>query len=517
MDKRHLPLLVAATLSLAACGGGGGGNNGAFFPIAAAPAPAPVPAPPPPPAPAPPPVPEETRIQDTRTFAPSPADAAATTFAALKLDASDTVDNTTTSRWSGVLGGALYHVEVPQNWNGKLVMYAHGYRGEGSVLTVDDAPGLRRYLIQNGYAWAASSYSKNFYDVRAGVEDTNALALAFNTIATANGRTLAAPSKVYITGVSMGGHITAAAIEDEAFATAKNKIRYNGAAPMCGVLGDTELFDYFAGAQVTAQVLASVPKYPFANFSDIAKQVTGALFTDFSAYPLQPTFPTGEKFESVVKNLTGGERPVAALGYRYGGTIPVVFGVFGSDGTVNGILNKSVVDTNRFTYLVDGDATTSTTINNSALKITAAADANRLRTDGLRWIPKTNGEFKIPVVSLHTLGDFYVPFSMEQIYQKRVAAKGNSTWLVQRAVRGASHCDFTSAEQAETLDAMLKWEQGGAKPAGDDVVTPATVAAPTYGCTFTRNTLGPDDAPGGTTARLRGAIALDPGTTACPP
>lgn len=34
------------------------------------------------------------------------------------------------------------------------------------------------------------------------------------------------------------------------------------------------------------------------------------------------------------------------------------------------------------------------------------------------------------VVSIHTLGDMYVPFSMEQIYQKRVAAKGNSSWLV---------------------------------------------------------------------------------------
>jgi hypothetical protein len=132
----------------------------------------------------------------------------------------------------------------------------------------------------------------------------------------------------------------------------------------------------------------------------------------------------------------------------------------------------------------------------------------------LRWIPKVNGEFKIPVVTLHTLGDYYVPFSMEQIYNKRVAAKGNSSWLVQRAIRGASHCDFTSAEQSATLDAMLKWEQGGPKPQGDDVVTPATVASPNYGCKFTVNTLGPDDAPAGTVAKLRGLIAAT--TTPCP-
>ena len=51
------------------------------------------------------------------------------------------------------------------------------------------------------------------------------------------------------------------------------------------------------------------------------------------------------------------------------------------------------------------------------------------------------------MVTIHTLGDLFVPFSMEQVYQKRVAAKGNSDWLVQRAIRGISHCDFTVAEQ----------------------------------------------------------------------
>jgi hypothetical protein len=250
---------------------------------------------------------------------------------------------------------------------------------------------------------------------------------------------------------------------------------------MCGVVGDTELFDYFAGAQIAAQALAGLPKYPTVNWLDIRTQVTGTLYT---AFPGTPT-ATGLKFGSVVKNLTGGERPMFDLGFTQGGSFAAVWGVFGSDGTVNGILNKSTLDTNRFTYTIDGDVPGTTALNSSVLKLTAAPDANRLRTDGLRWIPKANGEFKIPVVSLHTLGDLYVPFSMQQIYHQRVAAKGNSDWLVQRAVRGISHCDFTIAEQAEAFDAMIKWERDGVKPAGDDVVTAATVADPAYGCTFT--------------------------------
>ena len=116
------------------------------------------------------------------------------------------------------------------------------------------------------------------------------------------------------------------------------------------------------------------------------------------------------------------------------------------------------------------------------------------------------------MVTIHTLGDLFVPFNMEQVYQKRVAAKGNSTWLVQRAIRGASHCDFTVAESEAAFDDMIKWERDGIKPLGDDVVTPAVVAASTYGCKFTKNTIGPDDS--ARTTLLRAGIAQS--TPACP-
>jgi hypothetical protein len=473
---------LAGSIFMTGCGGSDGGSE--------------------PPA-APPPVavaPEESRPQDTRTFTAT----ATTTFAAMATATGDITDVATTSRWAGVLGGASYRVEVPAAWNGKLVMYAHGFAGNGAELTVQD-PLLRRHLIDNGYAWAASSYSKNYYDVRAGVEDTNALALEFNKIAAANARTLAAPSKIYITGVSMGGHITGAAIEAEAAATAKNKVAYNGAVPMCGVMGDTELFNTFSAMQVAAQAVAGVPSYPTTKWSEISGLVTSALFSSFpsSANPRATitATATGAKYVSVVKNLTGGERPIFDLGLAIGGSFPSAYNTFGGDGTLNGILTKNVLDTNAFTYVIDGDAAGSAALNASAQKLTALADANRLRTDGLRWVPKVNGEIKIPVVSIHTLGDLFVPFNMEQVYQKRVAAKGNSTWLVQRAIRGVTHCDFTVAEEVDAFEAMIKWERDGVKPMGDDVVTPATVAATNYGCTYTKNTLGPDDTP--TTKFLR--------------
>lgn len=476
--------VAAATLALllAACGGGSED-----------------------PAPEPPPQPEDTRPHDSRTFT---ADASVTTFAAMAAATGDTVDMSTTSRYAGVLDGAAYYIEVPPNWNGKLVMYAHGFRGNGAALTVSP-PSIRRHLIQQGYAWAASSYSKNYYDVRAGVEDTNRLALNFNTITAARGRTLAAPSRIYITGHSMGGHITGAAIEAEAATTAVNKVAYHGAVPMCGVMGDTELFNQFAAVQVTAQALAGLPKYPTPNWADISTLVTSTLFTTF---PSVPNGTAGAKFKSVLQNITGGPRPLFDQGLAFGGSFPSMWGALGGDGTITGILTKNVLDTRAYTYTIDGDAAASTALNASVLTLTPEADANRLRRDGLRWIPVINGEFKIPVVSIHTLGDLFVPFSMQQVYRKRADAKGNGGWLVQRAIRGASHCDFTVAEQVAAFEAMVKWERDGIKPSGDDVLTAATVAAPSYGCTYTDNTLGPDES--GATRALRPGILAS--TPACP-
>ena len=429
--------------------------------------------------------PEAARPQDARTFTP----VIETTFAA--LDGS----SVETDRWTGVLNGAAYRIEVPKSgWNGQLVMWAHGYAGTGEELTVG-TPIMRRYLLDQGYAWAASSYSKNYYDVRVGVEDTNALALNFVAIAGTKGRTLTAPSKIFITGVSMGGHISAAAVEAETQATAINKVRYNGAVPLCGVVGDTELFNYFAGYQVAAQQLADVPMtaFPVADFAELAPTIQAALWT---------TFPTvsnaqGDKLKNVVRYLSGGPRAFFDEGWADASHQNNIWSALGDDGTVSGILNDNVLDTTQLFYKVDASSPDVTDIDTSfnaaAFQITPTDDANRQRSDGLRWIPVIHGEIDVPVVTLHTLGDLFVPFRMEQVYAERTRAKGTSQWLVQRAIRDVGHCAFTAAEAQAAFATMVAWEAGGAKPGGDDVTDPVTVAGSGFGCAYTDNTPSAED------------------------
>lgn len=450
----------------------------------------PLPLPPPEPAPPVQAQPEMARPQDSRVYA--------VVESTLPFEALSGAPDS--DRWWGVLGKAGYQVEVPKNWNGMLVMYAHGYAGTGPNLSVSP-PAIRRHLLSQGYAWAASSYSTNYYDVRAGVEDTNALALAFGDIARRNGRTVSAPSKTYIIGTSMGGHVTAAAVDEENIATANNKMRYQGAVPMCGVLGDTELYDYFAAYQAAAMQEAGTPatEWPVRNWATLGPQVQAAMFSSFpgGATPTAPAVPSerGMRLKRIVENLSGGPRPM--WDYAYAGPMQAtVWGTFGRDGKMLGILNDDVVSTTGIVYQLDADPALSNEeigYNASIFRVQATPDANRLRRDGLRWVPKTNAQIKVPVVTIHTLGDLYVPFRMEQIYKRRADAIGTSNLLVQRAVRGIAHCDFTIAEQVSAFEAMVKWEQQGVKPEGDDVLTPAVVADPQYGCKFTDNTPSPDD------------------------
>ena len=99
--------------------------------------------------------------------------------------------------------------------------------------------------------------------------------------------------------------------------------------------------------------------------------------------------------------------------------------------------------------------------------------------------PRINGTFSIPVVSMHTLGELFVPFHMQQVYARRAAANGNDDLLVVRAIRDINHCGFTLSEQIQAFADMVSWVDTGARPAGDDILDPVAVADPNFGCAFT--------------------------------
>jgi pimeloyl-ACP methyl ester carboxylesterase len=381
----------------------------------------------------------------------------------------DALPGTSTRRYWGIHNGAGYRIEVPDNWNGDLVLYAHGFRGTGLELTVSN-PRIRQYLVTHGFAWAATSYSKNGYDVRQGVKDTHALGERFNGI-------VGNPRRAYLTGHSMGGHITGVAIEQYPQA-------YAGAMPMCGVMGDNELFDYFLDFNLVAQALASVQaQFPFPSDyqTAVVPGVKAALSGPGPGYPLTLN-AQGTMLRGVTQNISGGTRPGFATSFTVWGNFLFTVGVTGGD---IGVARGNVQDNSNTVYQIDADPALSadeTALNAAVLRV--SMDPQGRHPNGLANIPRISGRLSIPVVSIHTIGDLFVPLSMEQIYARRVAAEGASDRLVSRVIRDHNHCGFAVQEEAAAFADLVNWVEGGGKPAGDDILTPASVADPKFGCQF---------------------------------
>ncbi len=396
------------------------------------------------------------------------------------------IAGTTTTRLWGVQGGAGYRIEVPANWNGELVLYAHGFRGGGLELTVSNPP-FRQYLINHGFAWAASSYATNGYDVTQGVKDTHDLGNLFNGL-------VGNPSRVYFTGTSMGGHITGVAIEQYPNA-------YDGAMPMCGVMGDNTLFDYFVENHFAAQALAGLDvPFPFpADYTAVTVPQIKALFASPLPFPgpLPPSpplpFPAnltllGQKWAGVVENLSGGDRPMFEQAFIASGTGANFLFTQGVGSQPGSRTNLDTV------YQIDSNSALSAeeiALNASIRRVDL--DPQARREQGLAGVPAIAGSFRMPVLSMHTLGDLFVPFSMEQIYARRAIANGSGDRLVTRAIRDINHCGFATVEMERGFADLVNWVSNGVKPAGDDILTPAVVANPNFGCNFTvgSHTLAP--------------------------
>jgi hypothetical protein len=383
-----------------------------------------------------------------------------------------------TAYW-GVHTRAGYRVEVPDDWNGDLVMWAHGFRGTGLELTVDNHP-LRELLIALGFAWGASSYSRNDYDITTGVQDTHALTKRFNGL-------VGKPNRVYMTGASMGGHITAVSIE-------QYKKTYDAALPICGVLGDYALFDYFLDFNASAQQLGTgSSEFPVDSAEYIGVTVPAIKAGLESVQNLWPFALNADGIDH--KNLTelrsGGERPNFDEAFGFWNSIPsttgpgnFLFELALGDGTLPrapgvGVDNTGVV------YQFDDDP--NLTPDEQALNddiVRVAADPQTF-SSGLSQVPRITGDIDVPVLTLHNLGDLFVPVLNEVEYVERVAAQGKSDLLVQRAIRGVLHCDFTPAEFGGAFIELRDWVENGVKPAGDDFSDPAAVADPDFGCAFT--------------------------------
>lgn len=300
----------------------------------------------------------------------------------------------------------------------------------------------------------------------------------------------------------MGGAITAVEIE-------RYRHQFVGAMPYCGVLGGNHLFDYFLGANATAAALTQAPlQYPqtqaagtayIPTFDSLIKTTVMPGLGVTTVAPGQfTTTPTaaGTQWIDAVEQLSGGSRPgfPGALQYYWNsfGFAPLtdvtfLFGVYpGLTGGTIGYAAGNVADNTKTVYQLDGQPALTATekaLNASVLRVAATntPTTNPARTE----LPDIAAKPGIPVMSLHDLGDLFVPLKMDQIYAQQAAANGQGSLFVDRAIRGTGHCEFNTPELSKAFTDLVTWVHTGTPARGDAITDPVAVADADFGCRYT--------------------------------
>jgi pimeloyl-ACP methyl ester carboxylesterase len=365
--------------------------------------------------------------------------------------------------FAGRYDGGVYQIEIPAKWNGELMLSAHGFVSNagpnGSRLGVRP-PAIRQHLIDQGFAWAASSYRCNGYVPGVGLQDTMALTDLFTKF---NGGT--APQRVYLTGTSMGGHVTLLGMHE--FPTS-----FAGGLAMCPA--GPELFDFFTATAAAAEAITGVALKQTSTLQEDVARMNEILGT-----PPNLT-EKGRQLASVQIHLSGGPRPFAveglASGGRFAGNVSSGASAL-AGGTSPG---NRAVSTTHLKYAIDAELGLSLDRLNQAVR-RKTADPEIRQADGpFEEVVPFDGRIERPTMTMHGTGDLFVPIHLQQILNRAVAAAGRQNLLVQRIYRIAGHCGFSVEEQARAFDDLVKWVRDGAKPAGDNVMGDLKNAGTTF-------------------------------------
>lgn len=351
---------------------------------------------------------------------------------------------------SGRLGNAVFRIEMPDNWNGDLVLWAHGFAGFGTELAVENpASSLRRAWIEEGYAWAASSYSENGYVPGIGADDTLALKREF-------ARRFKPPMRTYLVGASMGGNVAALSLEH-------HPDEYAGALALCGALGGQEQIDYLLSWTVLGEYTSGV-RLPLGGGDNEALAAALISFASKLGEPLRPT-PQGDQFISLIRNLTGGPRPFFLEGLRQQWQLN--FGFILADANRKSVPFAAATNVGVRYHIDAGLGLTDTQVNAGVRRL--AADPAARDAEAHPDAVPTSGNLTRPLLTLHNTGDLFVPIAMEQSYRAKANAAGKGDLLVQRAIRAAGHCQFSDQERLTAWRDLVSWVRDGKKPAGEDL------------------------------------------------
>ena len=352
--------------------------------------------------------------------------------------------------------GAYLLAAVPKNWNGNLIVFAHGGPSVTPPVENDSDDDLAKYSIgvRMGFAWVASTYRKEGYGVQMAAADTDDARKFFL-------ERIGKPKRTILHGASYGGMVGAKMLET--YAANYDGALFNSGA-VSGSIGNYEfradlraVYQYYCGnfpAPTDTQypLWAGLPAESKLTVKELTERIDACTGV---TKPAEARTATQKKnladilgvmripepllvrhmqagafvFRDIGERITGGKNPFSNTNIRYWGS---------SD---DAALNRGIV---RF----EADP----------------AARNALIADG-----QPRGAITVPVISIHSMNDPQAAVEAQSYYRERVRGAGKANLLVQAYTDERVHVGQSPPEFAASFEALMQWIEKAIKPTAQSI------------------------------------------------
>ena len=380
-----------------------------------------------------------------------------------------------------------YKIDVPDPWNGTLVLYSHGYSfGPSAATDVGDSD-TGAWLLSNGYALAGSSYSTSGWALQQAFADQiQVLNLFASQVGT--------PTRTIAWGHSLGGMITAGLVQ--LFPN-----RFTAALPMCGVVaGGAGVWNQGLDSEFALSTLVAPFKMVgFTSPGDVASNF-GIASAALAAAQNTAAGRARIALSAALADVPGWFDPAspepAATDYaaqelnqfNWDNNPDFLFGFFGraeleARAGGNFSWNTGVDYRVQLSHSVDRAevqalySAAGLDLNAELDTLNAAPRISVTNPNALAYITNYityNGNLSMPVLTMHTTGDGLVEVTDENAYASVVRSTGSNSMLRQVFVHRAGHCSFTSAETITAFKTLINRLDTGR---WEDTTSPASMNA----------------------------------------
>jgi hypothetical protein len=369
---------------------------------------------------------------------------------------------------TGEIAGAPFRIVVPAEWNGKLLVHAHGYvdkadhPGEVDERFTFPAPGpiTAATLLGQGWALAGTAYKDNGWAVQEALDDLVALTSYFKD-------NVGNPTRTLLVGGSMGSVPTLELAE-------RNGGAFDGYIAYCGLGGGTPRgADWLATLRLAYDVTFGLPASwgtvgDSRDDIDFESEVVPQLFSQVvnplnfgkfefirlvagvpgSGIALPPSLNPGWLFS----DMFFATEAAGELERRAGGPV------------MQNLTHRYRLSDAENAYLaglgMDADALLAAM--NARRNISAPPSSRNY----VEHCAEFSGRIKKPVLTLHTIVDELVPVAHGAAYGATVEAAGHDGLLTQAYTSGpgTGHCGFNAAQHVAAVNALDQWIATGIRP-----------------------------------------------------